>query len=95
MSNDIEQEIWDTLHRHLRSVYDRDVATYQATTSEELSLYEWFISPHRMDGLPFHLYIIRLFMFLPSYYLPFVKSCCRNQAPLFSFPCMLIRFGCC
>lgn len=53
-----EQEIWDVLNRHLQSVFARDVATYRATTSEELSLYEWFITPHRQDGLDFHLFMI-------------------------------------
>jgi hypothetical protein len=33
-----EQEIWDFLHRHLRTIFTRDVEGYQATTSPELSL---------------------------------------------------------
>lgn len=53
-----EQEIWDTLHRHLESIFSRDVETYVATTSEDLSLFEWMITPHRQDGLPFHLFMI-------------------------------------
>lgn len=53
-----EQEIWDTLHRHLQSVFSGDTAVYEATTAPELSLYEWFITPHRQDGLPFHLFMI-------------------------------------
>ncbi|GAB4276246.1 MAG: nuclear transport factor 2 family protein [Candidatus Promineifilaceae bacterium] len=57
MSN-IETEIWDFLHKHLQSVFTKDVETYKATTSEELSLYEWFITPHRQDGLDFHLFMI-------------------------------------
>ncbi|HIP71003.1 MAG TPA: DUF4440 domain-containing protein [Anaerolineae bacterium] len=57
MSN-VEQEIWDFLHRHLQSVFTQDVETYRATTSEELSLYEWFITPHRQDGLDFHFFMI-------------------------------------
>jgi hypothetical protein len=47
-----EQEIWDFLHRHLQSIFERDVETYKATTSSDLSLYEWFVSPHRLDGPP-------------------------------------------
>jgi hypothetical protein len=31
---------------------DRD--TYHATTSEDLTLYEWWVTPHRIDGIPFH-----------------------------------------
>lgn len=57
MSN--EQEIWDFLHRHLRSIFTRDVEMYQATTSTDLSLYEWFVAPHRQDGLDFHFYMIQ------------------------------------
>jgi len=53
-----EAEIWAFLHRHLQSVFSRDTETYRATTSEELSLYEWFITPHRQDGLDFHLFMI-------------------------------------
>ena len=56
--SDVEQEIWDFLHRHLRSVFTQDVETYRATTSEDLSLYEWFITPHRQDGLDFHFFMI-------------------------------------
>ena len=54
----IEKEIWDTVHRHLKSIFTRDVETYMATTADDLSLYEWFITPHRQDGLPFHLFMI-------------------------------------
>ncbi len=53
-----EQEIWDFLHRHLNSIFTRDVETYKATTGADLSLYEWFVTPHRQDGLDFHLFMI-------------------------------------
>jgi ketosteroid isomerase-like protein len=58
MTDDTEQEVLAFLNRHLRSVFTRDVATYIATTSEELSLYEWWVTPHRQDGLDFHLFMI-------------------------------------
>lgn len=54
----MEQDIWDTLHRHLKSIFTRDPATYAGTTSPELSLYEWWVTPHRQDGLDFHLFMI-------------------------------------
>ena len=54
----MEHEIWDTLHRHLNSVFSGDVKTYVDTTSEDLSLYEWWITPHRQDGLDFHRFMI-------------------------------------
>jgi len=53
-----EKEIWDTVHRHIESIFSRDVDTYVATTAGDLSLYEWFVTPHRQDGLPFHLFMI-------------------------------------
>jgi hypothetical protein len=46
------------VHRHLGSIFAKDVAGYEATTGEDLSLYEWWITPHRQDGLPFHLFMI-------------------------------------
>lgn len=54
----VEQEIWDFLDKHLRSIFTCDVETYEATTSEDLSLYEWFVTPHRQDGLDFHFFMI-------------------------------------
>ncbi|MCX7852677.1 MAG: hypothetical protein N2383_07805 [Caldilineales bacterium] len=43
-----------TLDRHLRSIWQGDIETYRATTSEDLSFFEWYISPVRIDGLDFH-----------------------------------------
>ena len=40
----MEHEIWDTVRRHLDSVFSGDVQTYEATTSEDLSLYEWWVT---------------------------------------------------
>ena len=56
--NQSEPEIWDFLHRHLRSIFRCDVDVYRATTSSDLSLYEWFVAPHRQDGLEFHFFMI-------------------------------------
>jgi ketosteroid isomerase-like protein len=53
-----EQAVWDTIHRHLESIFTRDVDTYLATTSDDLGLYEWMVTPHRQDGLPFHIFMI-------------------------------------
>lgn len=55
---DTEKEIWEFLHRHLRSIFTRDVETYRATTGSDLSLYEWFVAPHRQDRLDFHYFMI-------------------------------------
>jgi hypothetical protein len=56
--NEIEQKVWQTVHRQLDSIFSKDVATYQETTAEDLSLYEWFVTPNRQDGLPFHFFMI-------------------------------------
>lgn len=55
---EIENEIWSTVERHLKSIFSADIDTYESTTSQDLSLYEWFVTPHRQDGLPFHLFMI-------------------------------------
>jgi len=49
-----EGDIRSTLERHLQSILDRDVEAYHATTVPELTLYEWYVTPHRIDGLGFH-----------------------------------------
>ncbi|HTP06986.1 MAG TPA: nuclear transport factor 2 family protein [Anaerolineae bacterium] len=54
----MEHEIWDVLQRHLASIFNGDVQTYEATTSEDLSLYEWWVTPHRQDGFDFHRFMI-------------------------------------
>lgn len=54
-----EAEVWDALHAHLRAIFERDPEAYVATTAEDLSLYEWFVAPHRQEGLPFHEFMIR------------------------------------
>lgn len=56
--DETEKEIWAFLDRHLHSVFTRDSETYEATTSGDLSLYEWFVTPHRQDGLDFHFFMI-------------------------------------
>jgi hypothetical protein len=47
-------EIRDFLHKHLQAIFDGDLQTYHATTVPELTLYEWYITPQRIDGIPFH-----------------------------------------
>ena len=50
----MDEEIRDFLLKHLRSVQENDVATYHETTADDLTLYEWWVTPNRIDGLPFH-----------------------------------------
>ena len=52
------EEIITFLKRHLQSVQENDTKTYNETTAEDLTLYEWWITPHRIDGLPFHEFML-------------------------------------
>lgn len=53
-----EAEIWAFLDRHLRSIFSHDMEAYRATTSADLSLYEWYVAPYRLDGQSFHDFMI-------------------------------------
>jgi len=57
--DETETEIWAFLHKHLQSVFTNDIETYQETTSNDLSLFEWFVTPHRQDGIDFHLFMLK------------------------------------
>jgi len=50
----MNDEIIRFLKKHLQSIQENDIKTYVETTAEELTLYEWWITPHRIDGLHFH-----------------------------------------
>jgi ketosteroid isomerase-like protein len=50
-----EQEILALLDRHLRSIWQGDLESYQATTARDVTFFEWYISTQRIDGLDFHL----------------------------------------
>jgi len=49
-----DPEIYQFLSSHIQSIFENNVERYHETTSEELTLYEWFVTPHRIDGIPFH-----------------------------------------
>jgi hypothetical protein len=51
-------EIRAFLERHLQGIFAYDVEHYKATTTEDLGLYEWYIIPQRIDGLPFHEFLM-------------------------------------
>ncbi len=48
------EEIIAFLKVHLQSVQDNDIQIYHETTADDLTLYEWWVTPQRIDGLPFH-----------------------------------------
>ena len=50
----MDQEIQEFLLKHLDGIMSNDIESYHETTSEDLTLYEWWVTPHRLDGLPFH-----------------------------------------
>jgi ketosteroid isomerase-like protein len=54
-----DTEIIDFLYRHLQSIRENDMAAYNETTSADLTLYEWWVTPHRIDGLPFHEFMMQ------------------------------------
>lgn len=51
----MEEELLQVLDRNLRSIWAGDLETYRATTAEEVTFYEWYISTQRIDGVDFHL----------------------------------------
>ncbi len=50
----MDKEVHDFLLGHLKSIQENDLAAYHATSAPDLTLYEWWVTPHRIDGLPFH-----------------------------------------
>ena len=48
------EELITFLKVHLQSIQENEIQTYHETTAEDLTLYEWWITPHRIDGIPFH-----------------------------------------
>jgi ketosteroid isomerase-like protein len=50
----MDQEIYEALLENLKAVEANDIAAYRRTAAEELTLYEWWITPNRIEGLPLH-----------------------------------------
>jgi hypothetical protein len=50
----MDHEIHEFLLKHLHSIQDNNISEYHETTAEDLTLYEWWVTPHRLDGIPFH-----------------------------------------
>jgi ketosteroid isomerase-like protein len=51
-------EVIAFLKNHLQSIQDNNTQAYAETTAEDLTLFEWWITPHRIDGLPFHEFML-------------------------------------
>lgn len=52
------QEVREFLDRHLQGIFENDVAAYRASTVHDLTLFEWYVTPHRIEGLPFHEFML-------------------------------------
>ena len=50
----MDQEILEFLVRHLTAIQENDTQAYRQTTAADLTLYEWWVTPQRIEGLPFH-----------------------------------------
>ncbi|MCB4205512.1 protein kinase [Deferribacterales bacterium Es71-Z0220] len=53
-----EKILWDFLEEHLNAIYSGDFEKYKNSCIEDLGLYEWFVAPHRIDGLDFHKFMM-------------------------------------
>jgi len=49
-----DSELLKTFYLHMQAILDNDVETYRQTVIEDLTMYEWWVTPHRIDGVPFH-----------------------------------------
>jgi hypothetical protein len=49
-----DPEILEFFYKHMQTIQENDLQVYRKTVSEDLSLYEWWVTPHRLDGVPFH-----------------------------------------
>lgn len=58
--SDVEAAVLKTLERNLQSIWEGDVQAYRDTTAEDVSFYEWYICPQRIDGIDFHLRELRV-----------------------------------
>lgn len=54
----LEKELLDTLHKVLKASIEGDKETYEKYTVDDLSSYEWYIAPYRIDNVNFHLNLL-------------------------------------
>ena len=55
--NDAE-EVLDITRRMLDAMYTADPEVHRRHCTEDMSSFEWYIAPYRIDGLDFHLDLI-------------------------------------
>ena len=52
--------VLEALDKNLRSIWEGDADLYRATTADEVTFFEWYISPDRIDGIDFHMREIKV-----------------------------------
>ena len=52
---ELARHLLDLLDRSLQTIWEGDADTYARLTADDVSFFEWYISPQRIDGLDFHL----------------------------------------
>jgi len=89
----MDQEVYDFLVRHLKSVQENDISAYHETTASDLTLYEWWVTPNRIDGLPFHEFMMTSNAQNGTVFGSDVKQKAdtRFDLPIFAFSVMAIR----
>lgn len=52
--------VLEALDKNLRSIWEANVDLYRATTADDVTFFEWYISPDRIEGIDFHLREIKV-----------------------------------
>jgi len=55
---DAEEEVLTITRQMLDAMYTADPEVHRQHCAEDMSSYEWYIAPNRIDGLEFHLKLI-------------------------------------
>lgn len=59
--NDLRnQTILNLVNKSIQTIWDGDDATYRKMVAEDVTFFEWYIAPDRIDGLDFHLREIKI-----------------------------------
>jgi hypothetical protein len=53
-----EEEVLNITRRMLDAMYTNDPEVHRMHSLEDMSSFEWYIAPYRIDGLEFHLELI-------------------------------------
>lgn len=54
-----EEEVLDITRRMLEAMYTADPEVHRQHSMPDMSSFEWYIAPYRIDGLEFHLELIQ------------------------------------